>query len=184
MPLIMPVLLLLIGFVILACIIAIEAKGLLSTVISVGAAGLALSVIFLLLGAPDLAITQVVVEVLCLVLLIRAAVVREDTTFESRRDRFVVAVALVSCGVFMVLACYAMQSMVAFGKPLMSLANQYLTLGKGETGAVNYVMGVLLDFRAYDTLGEATVIFCSIIGAYAVIRKVGRLSHDRHDDHR
>jgi len=184
MPLIMPVLLLLIGFVLLACVIAVEAKGLLSTVISVGAAGLALSVIFLLLGAPDLAITQVVVEVLCLVLLIRAAVVREDTTFDVRRDRFVVAVALVGCGVFMALSFYAMQSMVAFGSPLMTLADQYLTSGLKETGAANYVMAVLLDFRAYDTLGEATVIFCSIIGAYAVIRKVGRLSHEGHDDNR
>ena len=34
---------------------------------------------------------------------------------------------------------------------------------------------ILLDIRAFDTLGEATVIFVSIIGAYAVLRKVGRL---------
>jgi len=177
----MPILLLLIGFVIMACIVAIEARGLLSTVISVGAAGLVLSVIFLILGAPDLAITQVVVEVLCLVLLIRAAVIREDTTFDDRKDRFVLAVALVGGGVFIAVAFYAMQSMVAFGHPLMNLANQYLACGMEETGAANYVMGVLLDFRAYDTLGEATVIFCSIIGAYAVIRKVGRLSHEGND---
>jgi multisubunit Na+/H+ antiporter MnhB subunit len=35
-------------------------------------------------------------------------------------------------------------------------------------------MGVLLDYRAYDTLGEATVIFVSILGAYALLRHVGR----------
>ena len=57
------------ALVILAGIAALEAKGLLSTVISVGAAGLILSVIFVFLGAPDLAITQVVVEVICLILL-------------------------------------------------------------------------------------------------------------------
>ena len=167
--------LILMAFVILAVIVAVEAKELLSTVISVGAAGLALSVIFLILGAPDLAITQVVVEVVCLILLIRAAVVRKDSTFEARRDRFVVAAGLVGGGVFIALCYYAFQWLVEFGKPNMALANQYLEHGLQKTGAANYVMAVLLDFRAYDTLGEATVIFCSIIGAYAIIRKIGRL---------
>jgi len=32
----------------------------------------------------------------------------------------------------------------------------------------------LLDFRAYDTLGEATVIFAAVIGTYVLLRKVGR----------
>jgi hypothetical protein len=43
-----------------------------------------------------------------------------------------------------------------------------------DTGAGNAVMGILLDYRAYDTLGEATVIFVSILGAYALLRHVGR----------
>lgn len=172
----MTVMLILAAFVVLASIIAVEAKGLLSTVISIGAAGLALSVIFLILGAPDLAITQVVVEVLCLVWLIRATDQDKDATSDLRRDRFVVAIGLAGGGVFIAVVYYAFQSMVAFGKPLMSLSSQYLKHGMAETGAANCVTAVLLDFRAYDTLGEATVIFASIIGAYAVIRKVGRLN--------
>ena len=44
----------------------------------------------------------------------------------------------------------------------------------GGTGAANVVTAVLLDYRAYDTLGEATVIFVSIVGAYAILRRVGR----------
>ena len=177
----MAILIVLSLFVILAAIVAVEAKDLLSTVISIGAAGLMLSVIFLMLGAPDLAITQVVVEVLCLVLLIRAAILREDTTFEARRDRFIVAAGLIGAGLLVAVAYSALQAMVGFGTPLMAsdpesltIANQYLNQGLEKTGAANYVMAVLLDFRAYDTLGEATVIFCSIIGVYAVIRKVGR----------
>ena len=49
--------------------------------------------------------------------------------------------------------------------------------GSRGTGAANYVMGILLDYRAYDTLGEATVIFAAVIGAYAILRKVGRSRH-------
>jgi len=168
-------------FVIFASAVAVEAKKLLSTVISVGAAGMALSVIFLLLGAPDLAITQVVVEVLCLVWLIRATGEERDATFETQRDRFILAIGLGGGGVFITLCYFAFQSLVKFGNPLMNLSNQYLQNGLEKTGAANYVMGVLLDFRAYDTLGEATVIFCSIIGAYAVIRKIGRIKDAGHD---
>jgi multisubunit Na+/H+ antiporter MnhB subunit len=54
------------------------------------------------------------------------------------------------------------------------MARPYLEESFRRTGAANAVMGVLLDFRAYDTLGEATVIFTSIIGAYVLLRHVGR----------
>ena len=53
--------------------------------------------------------------------------------------------------------------------------------GASETGAANAVMGVLLDYRAYDTLGEATVIFASILGVYTILRRVGRTSHRSSD---
>ena len=167
--------------VILASITAVAARDLLSTVISVGAAGFVLSVLFLMLGAPDLAITQVVVEVVCLVLLIREAVKHEDTTFDVKRNRVVVTGGLVGGAMFVAMAYYALQSMVGVGAPKMTLGQQYLQHGMEKTGAANFVTGVLLDFRAYDTLGEATVIFCSIIGVYAVIRAIGRRTDEGHD---
>ena len=68
----------LIAFMLIAALIAVESKDLLSSVIAVGAAGFALSIIDLLVGAPDLALTQVVVEVIALVLLIRLIVTRQD----------------------------------------------------------------------------------------------------------
>ena len=61
-------------FMIFAAIVAIEVKDLLSSVIAVGAVGFALCLAFLILKAPDLAITQLVVEILCLIILIRATI--------------------------------------------------------------------------------------------------------------
>jgi multicomponent Na+:H+ antiporter subunit B len=43
-----------------------------------------------------------------------------------------------------------------------------------KTGAANIVSSVILDFRGYDTLGEATVLFASIIGAAIILRKETR----------
>jgi len=173
----MPLLYALLGFILLGSIVAIEAKDLLSTVISVSAAGAGLAIVFLLLGAPDLAITQVVVEVVAMVLLIRVAVRRDDTTLDSHRDMFSVATGLIFVGLLVVASLYAFRWMRPFGDPALVMGRGYLEKGFSGTGAANAVTAVLLDFRAYDTLGEATVIFAAVIGAYAVLRRIGRKSH-------
>ena len=170
----------LIGFMFVGSIIAVEARDLLSTVISVSAVGAALSVIALAVGAPDIAITQVVVEVLCLVLLIRVVVTREDTTYDAQPSRAATAMGLTFVA-FLAIACVVgFAGMRAFGQPALAgdsttMGAQYLSQSFTETGAANAVMGVLLDFRAYDTLGEATVIFAAVIGVYVLLRKVGRV---------
>jgi multisubunit Na+/H+ antiporter MnhB subunit len=192
---------LLIAFMLLAALIAVEAKDLLSSVICLGAAGFALSVIDLLVGAPDLAITQVVVEVIALVLLIRVVLTRDDTSVTSPRDALRTGATLLAGGVFLAIVFFAAGgmdrlrgrpapgAMPEFGRPEMAKAladpaeaakpdapvsAKYVPKSADETGAANAVMAVLLDYRAYDTLGEATVIFVSILGAYAVLRHVGR----------
>ncbi|HIE10299.1 MAG TPA: DUF4040 domain-containing protein, partial [Kiritimatiellae bacterium] len=67
-------------------LIAIETRNLLAAVVSVGAVGYLLSIVFLFLGAPDIAITQIVVEILCLVILIRATVSRDLTSVSGDRE--------------------------------------------------------------------------------------------------
>ena len=62
-----------------------------------------------------------------------------------------------------------------FGSPVMERfadapSNTYLRDGLEKTGAANIVMAVLLDFRGYDTLGEATVLFCAVLGALSILR--------------
>ena len=64
--------------------------------------------------------------------------------------------------------------MSAFGEPQLRMAQVYLDNGLTLTGATNLVAAVILDFRAYDTLGEATVLFTSVAGVAAVLRSVGR----------
>jgi multisubunit Na+/H+ antiporter MnhB subunit len=54
----------------------------------------------------------------------------------------------------------------------MTMGAEYLREAP-QTGAHNRVTAVLLDFRAYDTLGEATVIFTAILGCYALLRTRG-----------
>jgi len=51
-----------------------------------------------------------------------------------------------------------------------------------STGAPNLVTAVLLDFRAWDTLGEATVLFCAALGAAAILRRNARIKTNSKED--
>jgi multisubunit Na+/H+ antiporter MnhB subunit len=165
--------LLLLIFMIMGAIIAIETRDLLSTIIAIGAVGFGLSIMFLFLGAPDLAITQVVVEVIALVVLIRATVTRDDTTHVTHADTFAIASVLVFFGLFILAASVSYGELQPFGKPLMRVSREYFEHWQ-KNKATNIVGSIILDFRAYDTLGEATVLFTSVIGAFVILRKVGK----------
>jgi len=161
-------------FLVVGAVVALEVKDLLSSVIAVGVVGLGLSIVFLLLGAPDIAITQVVVEVIVVTVLIRLAsrVPEPGTKKPLRLAPVVVGLALV--GLLLAFMVGALGELPPLGEPLMTISSWYLENGPRLTGASNVVMAVLLDLRAYDTLGEATVILASILGTLVVLRRPAR----------
>jgi multisubunit Na+/H+ antiporter MnhB subunit len=171
----------LIVFCIIGSIIAIEAKNILASVISAGVVGMGLSILFLFLGAPDIAITQVVVEIIVLIVLIRSTVSLDNTAITKHRDTFAVLSSLIFFGLFLIFAFLAFQGLPKFGEPLMRVSSQYLQNSVSQTGASNVVMGILLDYRAFDTLGEATVIFTAILSAFVVLRAKGKKKKEEYD---
>ncbi len=165
---------LLLIFMIFGAVIAVETKDLLSSVVALGAVGLGLSIAFLILKAPDVAITQLVVEILALVILIRATL-KKDLPF-STSGRWLLNTVITFCFMVVLLAVAAkcFNDLPEFGKPIMRVATTYLNEGLPKTGAANIVASVILDYRAFDTLGEATVLFTAVIGVLAVVRRIGR----------
>ena len=161
-------------FMIFAAIVAIGVKDLLSSVIAVGAVGFALCLAFLILKAPDLAITQLVVEILCLIILIRATINKDLPLVIEGRWIFNTVSTLSFIAIFLLFAWLALKELPGFGEPIMAVVKKYLQEGVSKTGSVNIVTAVILDFRAYDTLGEATVLFTSVIGIMAILRRPGR----------
>jgi len=161
-------------FMIVGALIAIEMKDLLSSIIAVGAVGLGLSIVFLILKAPDVAITQLVVEILCLIILIRATL-KKDLPFSTTGRWFLnTLITLVFIAIFLFVAAKALGDLPNFGHPIAKVASVYLREGFSKTGAANLVASVILDYRAYDTLGEATVLFTAAIGILAIARRIGR----------
>ncbi|MDD3536841.1 MAG: MnhB domain-containing protein [Eubacteriales bacterium] len=69
---------------------------------------------------------------------------------------------------------YTVSEMPVMGDPLNPANNEvavhYLTNGARETGARNAVTAMILDYRAFDTLGELCVLFVSACSVYILLR--------------
>ncbi len=167
------IILILITLMIVAAIVALEIKDLLSSVVSVGAVGVLLTLVLLLLQCPDVAIVQFVVEILSLVILIRGTVLRDETTYDKKQ--FLLRVpTFIFAVLFLIFALNALKNLPPFGYPKYKLADYYVNNTVQDTGAVDIVSAIILNYRAYDTLGEATVLFTSILGAILILRKIGK----------
>jgi multicomponent Na+:H+ antiporter subunit B len=63
---------------------------------------------------------------------------------------------------------------IPFGTPKTKVGRHYIDEGIKETGAVNIVTSVVVNYRCFDTLGEVTVLFIAAIGLGAVLTASGR----------
>lgn len=168
-----------------AAVVAIEVKDLLAAAVSMGMVGFSVAIAFIMVQAPDLAIVQIVVEILTVVFF--AAVILRTTHIDQTqagpgqvKGEMVFPLVVYSgfALMIMVLASSVFRELPRFGEPAMRVARDYIALGLQQTGAANLVAAVILDFRAYDTLGEAVVLFTAVVGVLTVARQVGRLPGD------
>ena len=60
-----------------------------------------------------------------------------------------------------------------FGKPAVTDMDDYfIRSSQTQTGANNVVTSIVFDFRGFDTLGEATVLFTAVLGVGMMFRKL------------
>lgn len=160
-------------FMIAAAITAAEVKDLLSSVVAIGAVGIGLCMAFLALKAPDLAMMQLVVEILSLVILVRATIRRDLPFSTSGRWVFNTSAAILFFAVFLTTAYFALKSLPAFGNAAMKVSGFYVDNSVPKALSQNVVSAILMNFRAYDTLGEVAILFTVIVGVLAIARHIG-----------
>ncbi|MBN1777045.1 MAG: hypothetical protein JW811_02890 [Clostridiales bacterium] len=80
----------------------------------------------------------------------------------------------VTCFGIVMFLLWTVNTLPPFGDPgnpdNNEVAARYVELGPGETGAVNMVTGMILDYRAFDTFGEATVLFTAACSALFLLK--------------
>ncbi len=152
------------------CVLAFHRNRLLSLVL-IGIVGLMVSLIFNYLSAPDLALTQISVEVVSIILLLLALnfmpreTPRESTVARRLRD----IVLSVAGGAGIGGLIYAIMTRDFAQTPISAyhLANSYV-----QAGGRNVVNVILVDFRGYDTFGEITVLGIAALIIFAITESI------------
>ncbi len=146
---------------------AVTAQSRLGAIAALGVVGYSVALIFVLFGAPDLAMTQFMVETLTVTLLVLVFYHLRRFTAVSRwpaltRDA-VMAAAFGSLVMFIVLVGSDIQL-----HPKIS--DYFLAHSVPLAHGRNAVNTLLVDFRAFDTLGEITVLSVAAAGVYALLK--------------
>lgn len=161
--------LLIAGVIVVAAIAILFAKSRLTSIIILGAVGYAISLFFVLLRAPDLALTQLVIETISVSLFLlcffhlplMASRKEERMTFRLNN-------ALISIGVGVIVTLIALSA--HSNKLFDSISSYYLENAYKEAGGKNVVNVILVDFRGLDTMFEITVLSIAALGIFAMIK--------------
>ncbi|WP_088178452.1 monovalent cation/H+ antiporter subunit A [Methylotenera sp. L2L1] len=147
------------------------------SIILIGVVGLVVVLVFVRFSAPDLALTQLSIEVVTTVLMLLALhYLPQSTPRESSRIR-------VGRDVLLALAIGLGMAFVSFElltSSFSTISDFYLQQSVPGGGGSNVVNVILVDFRGFDTLGEITVLAMAALGTHALLNQL-RLLQPMHD---
>ncbi|QNK57125.1 Na+/H+ antiporter subunit A [Paenibacillus sp. PAMC21692] len=139
----------------------------LTAIIAVGAVGYLVSLLFVIFRAPDLALTQLVVETITTALFLLAFYFLPKLKTEVTRIRVKISNLLISIGIG---ALFTLIGIAAQGSNQFKPVSEYFQNAYELSGAKNMVNAILVDFRAFDTMLESVVLFTAGIGVYTLIK--------------
>lgn len=160
--------------VILVLIIAVSsitimfAKSRLTSIILLGAVGYTVALFFVIFRAPDLALTQLVIETVSVALFLLAFYHLPKLGKNEERIRFKLGNAIVSIGVGAIVTLIALSA--HSNKMFDSIAQYYIENTYKKAGGENMVNVILVDFRGFDTMFEITVLGIAALGIFAMIK--------------
>lgn len=155
-----------------AAVMAGRAKQRMSAVLLVGTTGFGMVALFALHGAPDLALTQALVEMITLVVFV--LVLRRLPTQIAQRNKPVRTLVRASIGIAVGLIM-AVVAVIALGaRQAESIGKEWPRLAVEDAHGMNIVNVVLVDIRAWDTMGEISVLVVVATGIASLLFVTGR----------
>ncbi len=159
-------LLLLLLMVLAACATVFWQRQRLMSLIAVSAVGLFVSLLFIRFSAPDLALTQLSVEVVSAVLLMLALYFLPHKSPKTSSHRRLLRDLLLSTGLAIVVGSLAYAMMT---QQVNTVAEFFIANAKTGGGGTNVVNVILVDFRGFDTFGEITVLGIAALGIFKLL---------------
>jgi multicomponent Na+:H+ antiporter subunit A len=147
--------------------LAVVGRRRLTTLCGLASVGVGTTLVFLMHGAIDVAVTQFMVEALIVVFV--AAVIPKIPPFESVKAS--VSEKWTRGAVAIVVGVGVCLTMLRLAPPVdRTVTSFYETASVPEAFGRNVVNVILVDFRALDTLGEVAVVVVAALGAFALLR--------------
>lgn len=140
----------------------------LTAILVVGLVGYLVAFLFALFRAPDLALTQFIVETVSVALFLLAFYHLPELKKEVSRTPFKAINLIVSAGVGIIVTLIAFSSLST--KMFDPISQFFLKASYDEAGGKNVVNVILVDFRGFDTLLEILVLGIASLGVYALIK--------------
>jgi len=167
-----------VGAAVAACVAAVAVavtRRRFAAALLLGAVGYSVSLLFVVQGAPDLALTQLLIETLSVVLFVLVFRHLPDRfeTHRWNRSHSVRLVVSVLVGVFMTGAILFSTS----ARVDPSISENFIARAQPEAGGKNIVNVIIVDFRGYDTMGEIAVLALAALGVAGLVA-VGRRRPD------
>lgn len=160
-------------FMIVAALGAATLPKYLQAVLSLSALGYLVALMFIYLSAPDLALTQVLVETLSTLIFI-IAIMKIPQTFKESISKFTfLKDAIISITVASVVLLLMLNANQGIIPPFESLSYYFIEKSLSLAGGHNIVNVIIVDFRGYDTLGEISVMCLAALGVYNIIQSRG-----------
>ena len=137
-------------------------------IVTLGMVGLGISIFFVWFSAPDLALTQILVETLVVVLLVFALPWISDGLKDAPKAPPGTALFATAAGALAMLLVLKASVLPSIGEPVSRYhLEQSIPAAKGG----NVVNVILVDFRALDTFGEITVLGIAALGVMELLRR-------------
>lgn len=157
----------LVGVMAIAAFAMIFAKSRITAVLLNGALGYSISIFFVIFRAPDLALTQLVVESVTTALFFLAFSHLPDWKVEksSKNSKRINAFISIGVGTLVTLVGLSVINYNSFDRISVFFEDAYEL-----AGGANIVNAILGDFRAFDTMLEVVVLFIAGLGVYTLIK--------------
>ncbi|MCM3704408.1 MULTISPECIES: Na+/H+ antiporter subunit A [Cytobacillus] len=150
-----------------AALTVLFSKSRLTAIVAVGALGYLVSLFFVIFRAPDLALTQLVVETVTTALFLLCFYHLPEIRREAVRVKFRMTNLVISLGVGAIVAILALS---ANGTRLFEPIAYYYENSYELAGARNIVNAILVDFRGIDTMLEIFVLGIASLGVYTLVK--------------
>lgn len=152
---------------IVSILIILFAKSRVTSVIALGVLGYLVALLFVIFRAPDLALTQLVIETVTAALFLLCFYFLPELRREFNRLHFKMTNFIISIGVG---AIVTLMALFVNNENLFESISRYFENAYSLAGAKNIVNAILVDFRGIDTMLEILVLCISGLGVYTLIK--------------